>query len=692
MPGRFQTTIFSPNSDVGNVLPLSTLDFFEVGSTTTRKDTFTDNTLLTPHTNPVVADGDGRFAEIWLSGGYRVVFREADATQVWDVDEISSNQAANTTFYNLGKSGVGTAAGSKHEQISTGHIIETNYIDSNLTPESGSGVRFTGTTTAGKAGNWPNADGFFYDADGKQFANNSDIHPTVVYGALLDGSDDTSAIQAAIIAAERDESTAELSVGTSTITASLNVTSPLTLQGLSWGSELTCAAASTFIFIVVQDLVTATPLEGVILRDFKIDANASGQLDAGIIQANNAIIRASNLRLKDGSRASAPSGVNGIAVSKAAGNASSSGVIENCLLTGFSKAPINVASGSEEFLVIGNTCHSNTGNGQTPGIQVNGGLGSVKVIGNTVYSNEGRGILIGADVGALEAPIDMVVADNTVYDSGTGATVGDGITVVNGNPGTVGKLLHLIVSNNTVRDNGLTTSGTGSGINIQNMQHISILGNRIYGNGVNGIEMDTCDDVLIEGNAIYNNNQDALTNGSGVTVDSCTGVTILSNSIYDAQAVITQDNGIFFVTSTISDVTISDNAIGLHDVAPISGVLPVPCHITNKSTKGQTTDATPLVLWTMNMPDGAAMSVKTRTLARETDGTNRALYEEEGLMYLEGGAITIEGAIQSNIEIESDAAWDHVLGVGGGSVFRLIVTGAAATIDWTSDVEVIIQD
>ena len=46
----------------------ATLDFFET-NTTTRKDTFQEAALSTPNTNPVVADGSGRFPEIYLQSG-----------------------------------------------------------------------------------------------------------------------------------------------------------------------------------------------------------------------------------------------------------------------------------------------------------------------------------------------------------------------------------------------------------------------------------------------------------------------------------------------------------------------------------------------------------------------------------------------------------------------------------------------
>jgi hypothetical protein len=51
----------------------------------------------------------------------------------------------------------------------TGYVVRTNYYDVNVTAGSGATFKFTGVTTLGKAGNVPNADGYFYDAVGRQF-------------------------------------------------------------------------------------------------------------------------------------------------------------------------------------------------------------------------------------------------------------------------------------------------------------------------------------------------------------------------------------------------------------------------------------------------------------------------------------------------------------------------------------------
>jgi len=94
-----------------------------------------------------------------------------------------------------------SAAATSHPTATTGFVIESNYFDSNRISGSGALYSFTGTTTAGKSGNWPDADGFFYDTDGKKFETqgvNSEVN-FGQFGALGNGTtDDTVAIKATI--------------------------------------------------------------------------------------------------------------------------------------------------------------------------------------------------------------------------------------------------------------------------------------------------------------------------------------------------------------------------------------------------------------------------------------------------------------------------------------------------------------
>jgi hypothetical protein len=82
-----------------------------------------------------------------------------------------------------------------------GDVIQTTHYDSNKTIGSGAKWQFTGTTTAGKAGT-VNADGYVYDADGKQFRLSGEAFNVLAFGAKGDGAtSDTNAVQYACNAA-----------------------------------------------------------------------------------------------------------------------------------------------------------------------------------------------------------------------------------------------------------------------------------------------------------------------------------------------------------------------------------------------------------------------------------------------------------------------------------------------------------
>lgn len=64
--------------------------------TTTPKTTYTDSTLGTPNTNPVILDSRGE-ANVWLSGGYKFVLKDSADATIYTVDNIS-DAFTNSTF------------------------------------------------------------------------------------------------------------------------------------------------------------------------------------------------------------------------------------------------------------------------------------------------------------------------------------------------------------------------------------------------------------------------------------------------------------------------------------------------------------------------------------------------------------------------------------------------------------------
>ena len=96
MAGRFllpRATAFDANGD-----PISgaKLEFFESG-TSTQQNTFSDDALTTPNTNPVIADSAGRFGDIFLiTADYKVTLSDADDNVIWTADPVRSESPKST--------------------------------------------------------------------------------------------------------------------------------------------------------------------------------------------------------------------------------------------------------------------------------------------------------------------------------------------------------------------------------------------------------------------------------------------------------------------------------------------------------------------------------------------------------------------------------------------------------------------
>ncbi len=89
---RFQLPFERVEDENSHPLDGAKLYFFETG-TNTPKDTYLDEALTTPNTNPVIADSQGQFGSIFMSGIYRVrLDSKNDVTQPdYPEDGIHSN-------------------------------------------------------------------------------------------------------------------------------------------------------------------------------------------------------------------------------------------------------------------------------------------------------------------------------------------------------------------------------------------------------------------------------------------------------------------------------------------------------------------------------------------------------------------------------------------------------------------------
>ncbi len=99
---RYQDPFFQVESTSGAAIPNGQLFFFAAG-TTTLNDTFQDEALTLANTNPVIADGSGRFPVIYMkSQVYTVKMTDADGVNIktadFDATEPSVTPAATTTI------------------------------------------------------------------------------------------------------------------------------------------------------------------------------------------------------------------------------------------------------------------------------------------------------------------------------------------------------------------------------------------------------------------------------------------------------------------------------------------------------------------------------------------------------------------------------------------------------------------
>jgi hypothetical protein len=113
--------------DSGNPLVSGKLAFFEVG-TTTDKNTYSDDGLTIPNTNPVILDGAGRCPNVFGEGTYKVVSFTADDVQIQVFDPVG--EGASTGAFGQWDSG---------SKYSTGDLVrfDNQYYRSILSDNTG---------------------------------------------------------------------------------------------------------------------------------------------------------------------------------------------------------------------------------------------------------------------------------------------------------------------------------------------------------------------------------------------------------------------------------------------------------------------------------------------------------------------------------------------------------------------------
>lgn len=507
------------------------------------------------------------------------------------------------------------------------------------------------------------------------------------FGAVGDGIvDDTAALQAAIDGAA-EGSTLWLPAGTYLTSERLTVSRSLHIVGAGYESVLKAASGSTHIVLLIQDTVFAA-INGIQLRNFRVDANGGGQLDTGIITLNNAVgFLVQGVWIENATRTMASSGVNGISASAGStGGAGPIGTIRDCTIQNTSKAGINWTSESVSVLIEGNTIRDITGNGTAPGIQINGGAGA-RVLGNYLTNTQGPGIYVSED-GSSNYPLDTIIASNIVTACGaTSTTQGDGIRVT-ASSGYTGRVL---IQGNSVSDCGTNTNG-GSGIYAINTDNVTITGNLCRNNRFDGVRVEDCNHALVSGNRLTGNNLAAVSYAGGVQIlGTCGNVSIIGNHCSDDKGTATQSYGIILTSGAVlTSLTIEANHLEGNLLGPLlADAGAKPMRISMIATR-QSTDGTAQTAQYFSLPDDAALLVHCKAVGKKADGSDRAIYSREALFYRDGGALTQQGSTTTiGTDVESNAAWGGLTLSASAGVAVAQVTGVAATtIDWQIQVEI----
>ena len=379
-------------------------------------------------------------------------------------EELDRTTTINVTAYELGT----TAAASSHAGIITGHIIRTNYFDSARTAGSGAEHSYTGVTTLGKAGNWPDADGYFYDVDGRQFeVVGAEIFPQM-FGAVGggEGTDDTSSLLAAF---------AFLNVrgGQLTMTNKHYADAVLTITGNNV-SIVGANRSSGFVFEYHASTLRCIVVNGndVSLRDFSIASvnTISRTGTIGSVSGNGADnLLVDGLVISDGSA----TGIHLINCQRAK--------ITNNVIHGTWADGIHVQRGSQNFYIAGNTCYNNGDDCigiVSHGYDEYGFAGNGVISGNTLRdttdTKPGSGVALIGVIGC------SVINNNITNTALSGIRVSEYFDAVEGD---------AVSGNHVIADNLIKGGGTGSfttggavknGISVFNSRNVKVSNNEIF--------------------------------------------------------------------------------------------------------------------------------------------------------------------------------------------------------------------
>ncbi len=251
---------------------------------------------------------------------------------------------------------------------------------------------------------------------------------------------------------------------------------------------------------------------------------------------------------------------------------------------------------------------------------------------------------------------------------------------------------------------GVVTTGGGDNISINDNTFIGVntsagtygINANHYGDNflVSGNNIDTCDNAV----RVADNGTGDVTNWSftGNTAYNCgtSAFEVLTSSQAINNLSIT-DNNVDTATSFLNVGNVNGLSVTGNQWSNLSGgnetiftvTLPNPQNIyvaDNGPFEVQTTDGTITSIARWDFPDNTAVMAEYEVIGMESDGSDRALYRDGGLFYVDGGNLTQQGSTYNlATAIESDATWGGASFVVSGDGLFLRVTGVASqTINW----------
>jgi hypothetical protein len=477
--------------------------------------------------------------------------------------------------------------------------------------------------------------------------------------------------------------------------ARIEITATTTLHGDGYASTIQLPTSSTHIALLVQD-DSFTEILGVRLRDFRIDGNGGGQLDAALVQINNAVgFVVDGLWLANGDRVSGSSGVNGIGCSVGSLDATGrpQGVISSCFVEEHSKGAYNVTTQCDGVAVVFNIARNGAGTNIVPAYQVNGAQ-NTRLIGNLSYNHEGHALITATD-GNDEPPGYTIAAFNVFHDFGTGTSAADGSGHAHTNISSTnfGRCLYAF---NTLYDGGKGSAGGSPGVSLQNDSRISLSHYYIYDVGLHGVAIsgtsNTMEDIRVCDMMIENINSKNNAIGACVHVQGTVKkVTVSRNHGFNSSG--TSCKYFLYIdnAAVIEDLVVEDNDVYGMATANYhwgTGGATITRFRIRIEGRHQTDDTSQDTVFAFPLPDNSACFLKVSAVGIKSDGTERAAYERSALIYRDGGGATIEGGTQTSLfSQETDASYDASISVSGNLMVFLIRGNTGDTVNWRWKVE-----